>query len=150
MDDEDISKTAFQTHHGHFEFRVMSFGLCNTSFSFQAMMNSIFKPYLRVLFLCFLTIYWSTIPLLRSMSCIWKRHSKCSRKDDSFWNYPNVHLVSNRWSILVTWFLHRGSNQSMLRWKQYNNGLPQIHSRLYATFWDLRGSMAASSATMLP
>lgn len=57
MDDEDISKTAFQTHHGRFEFRVMSVGLCNTSFSFQVTMNSIFKPYLHVLFLCFFTIY---------------------------------------------------------------------------------------------
>jgi hypothetical protein len=29
MHDEDISKTAFRTHHGHFEFLVMAFGLTN-------------------------------------------------------------------------------------------------------------------------
>jgi hypothetical protein len=26
---EDVAKTAFRTHHGHFEFLVMSFGLTN-------------------------------------------------------------------------------------------------------------------------
>ncbi|XP_028215187.1 uncharacterized protein LOC114397318 [Glycine soja] len=44
---EDISKTAFRTHHDHYEFRVMSFGLCNAPSSFQATMNAIFRPYLR-------------------------------------------------------------------------------------------------------
>jgi hypothetical protein len=29
MHDEDIAKTAFRTHHGHFEFLVMAFGLTN-------------------------------------------------------------------------------------------------------------------------
>lgn len=29
MNEDDASKTTFQTHHGHYEFRVMSFGLYN-------------------------------------------------------------------------------------------------------------------------
>ena len=44
---EDILKTAFRTHHGHYEFRIMLFGLCNAPSSFQATMNAIFWPYLR-------------------------------------------------------------------------------------------------------
>ena len=32
---------------GHYEFKVMSFGLCNASSSFQATMNVLFRPYLR-------------------------------------------------------------------------------------------------------
>ena len=27
---KDVPKVAFQTHHGHYEYRVMPFGLCNT------------------------------------------------------------------------------------------------------------------------
>ena len=43
---EDVPKTAFRTHLGHFEFRVLSFGLTNAPATFQAMMNKIFMPHL--------------------------------------------------------------------------------------------------------
>ncbi|XP_068639402.1 uncharacterized mitochondrial protein AtMg00860-like [Aristolochia californica] len=42
----DIHKTAFQTHHGHFEFLVMPFGLSNAPSTFQALMNEVFTDYL--------------------------------------------------------------------------------------------------------
>ena len=45
--ESDISKTAFRMHHGHYEFRVMPFRLCNAPSSFQATMNNLFQRYLR-------------------------------------------------------------------------------------------------------
>jgi hypothetical protein len=46
MHPDDIAKTAFQTHHGHFEFLVMPFGLSNALATFQALMNDVLSPYL--------------------------------------------------------------------------------------------------------
>ena len=51
---EDVPKTAINTPFGHFQFRVMGFGLTNAPATFQSMMNAILQPYLRKCVVVFL------------------------------------------------------------------------------------------------
>jgi hypothetical protein len=44
--EEDIPKTAFRTRYGHYEWRVLPFGLTNAPATFQALMNRVLHPFL--------------------------------------------------------------------------------------------------------
>jgi hypothetical protein len=54
INEEDISKTAFRTRYGRYEFTVVSFGLSNTLVVFMCLMNGVFRDYLDKFVIVFL------------------------------------------------------------------------------------------------
>lgn len=62
--DEDVPLTAFSTPFGHFEFRVLTFGLTNAPATFQTCMNQIFAKHLNKFVLLYLddvVVYSNTL-----------------------------------------------------------------------------------------
>jgi hypothetical protein len=91
MKEDDIPKTTFHTHEGHYDFLVMSFGLCNAPSTFQSLMNHVFRPFLHHFVLVFfddILIYsktWTThlshvdqVLHLLSQHQLFLKQSKCA------------------------------------------------------------------------
>lgn len=90
MKEGEEYKIAFKTHNGHYQFKVMPFGLTSAPPTFQCAMNSILAPFLRKFALVFiddiliyspsLELHWSH---LRQMLTVLREHqfyierSKC-------------------------------------------------------------------------
>lgn len=103
----DQYKTAFQTHFGHYEYKVMPYGLTGAPSTFQAIMNHILKPILRkcvVVFIDDILIYSKTyeehLQHVRMVFELLQEHqfqvrlSKCSFAKHQL-NYPE-HVLSSK------------------------------------------------------
>jgi hypothetical protein len=89
MHPDDIAKTAFRTHHGHYEFLVMSLGLSNALATIQALMNDVLCPFLCRFILVFFNniLIWSWAERLQHVRIVLNtlrahhlhlKRSKCS------------------------------------------------------------------------
>ncbi|GJR51310.1 putative nucleotidyltransferase, ribonuclease H [Tanacetum coccineum] len=120
--DDDISKTAFRTRYGHFEFTVMPFGLTNAPAVFMDLMKRVCKPYLDkfvIVFIDHILIYLKTeedhenhlrlmLDLLKKEK-LYAKFSKCE-----FWlqevhflvhvvNHDGIHVDPSKIEAVKSW-----------------------------------------------
>ena len=67
MKEQDILETTFKTHLGRYELLVMFFFVTNAPSTFQCLMNSIFKPFIKI----FGLVYFYDILIYRKY---WEEH----------------------------------------------------------------------------
>jgi len=119
MSEADIPKTAFRTHHGHYKYTIMSFGLCNAPSTFQATMNELLKPFMRK----FLSVFFYDI-LVYSRSLEAHIHhleltfQQLIQGEFFFIVGLSVCLPSNKLSIWGMWFMRLVWHQTIQKFRQ--------------------------------
>ena len=130
MNPDDVWKTAFPTHSGHYEYLVMPFGLTNAPATFQGLMNSIFQRFLRKFLLVFfddILVYSKNITEhiqhLKEVLQTLRIHSLFAKRSKRYFvvseveylghiiNAQGVSTDSNKVATMVSWPLPRTLKQ---------------------------------------
>ena len=94
--EQDEHKTAFKTHQGQFQFRVLPYGVTGGPPTFQGAINIVLSPLLRHGVLCFMDdILVHTKTYLQHLKLLAKCFS-CSWRTTRLLNAPNAPLPSAR------------------------------------------------------
>nr|GEU62987.1 putative mitochondrial protein [Tanacetum cinerariifolium] len=102
MCEEDIAKTTFKTHQRDYEALVMPFGLTNAPSTFQALMNEVFKAFLRKFTLVFfddILVYSQTMEdhvthLQLALETI-RRHKLCAKLSKCVFGITHVEYLDH-------------------------------------------------------
>lgn len=120
----NIHKIAFIAQEGHYEFKVIPFGLCNAPSSFQAAMTYLLWPFLRKFAtIFFLTISSSTVPHFPCSSIILRLYLKLYHRINFTSIVPNVYLLRNKFITWDTLFPIKEWHQTLIRFVQWLTGL---------------------------
>jgi hypothetical protein len=99
--EQDIEKTTFRCHFGHFEFLVMPFGLTNAPATFQSCMNHIVRDQLRKSVL----VFFDDI-LIYSRS--WQEHMRHLDEVLSIMEAQSLYAKESKWEFDMTKLLYLG------------------------------------------
>ena len=100
--DEDVLKTAFRTPLGHFQIRVLNFGLTNTPATFRAVINSVFRKHIGRFVLVYLvdSLIFSESPQdhvqrLRIVLDILRQHKMYAKMPKCEFNKPELQFLGH-------------------------------------------------------
>ncbi len=133
----DEWKTAFNTPIGHFEYRVLPFGLVNAPAVFQALVNDVLRDMLNI----FVFVYLDDILIFSPTLQVHVQHVRrvynvylrtvCLSRQRSACFMPSLSRFS------VRWFRRRGSAWTLTRFVLSLIGLFLIRESRFSGFWGL-------------